>query len=179
MSSSGFTLNINTDTITRSIGNIDKFRVAVERGLSMGILELENRLKAKLTENMINYGLGGSPLMSKIDVHNINNKGIRITVDSEYAVYIEFGTGIVGSSHPHPHPWVYDVNGHGEKGWYYPTTENDPNPHKHYYNGVLYAWTKGQRSRPFMYNTWLWGSASATQIIRKNITTQVKLVGGR
>jgi len=37
--------------------------------------------------------------------------------------YIEFGTGIVGESSPHPdamaNGWDYDVNNHGTKGWWY------------------------------------------------------------
>ena len=36
------------------------------------------------------------------------------------------------------------MNGHGEKGWWYPTTENDPNPYKWTdESGTLRAWTKG------------------------------------
>lgn len=178
MGKAGFNLNINLDKITKTIGNVDKFKVAVIRGIELGIDELQGRLKDKLIENMVAYGLGNSPLLGKVRVDNIGGKGIRITVDSEYAMYIEFGTGIVGAENPHPHPWIYDVNAHGEKGWFYPTTENDPNPYKHFFNGVLYAWTKGQKSRPFMYQTWLWGSRSATQIIRKNINKEVKSVRG-
>ena len=62
-----------------------------------------------------------------------------------YAVYVEFGTGVVGSRKPHPDisiaGWKYDVNGHGELGWWYRGKD-----------GTLY-WTKGFESRPFMYNT--------------------------
>lgn len=62
-----------------------------------------------------------------------------------YAVFVEFGTGVVGSGKPHPDisiaGWKYDVNGHGELGWWYPDKD-----------GTLY-WTQGMPSRPFMYNT--------------------------
>lgn len=62
-----------------------------------------------------------------------------------YAVFVEFGTGVVGSGKPHPDisiaGWKYDVNGHGELGWWYPDDE-----------GKLH-WTKGMPSRPFMFNT--------------------------
>ncbi len=75
-----------------------------------------------------------------------------------YAVYVEFGTGVVGSKKQHPDlsivGWRYDVNGHGELGWWYPTTYSDPNPYKRKSkDGKIYAWTKGMPSRPFMYNT--------------------------
>lgn len=62
----------------------------------------------------------------------------------EWAPYVEFGTGIVGSESPHPSTsianWKYDVNGHGDKGW-------------HYYKDGEWHWTKGMPSRPFMFET--------------------------
>lgn len=62
-----------------------------------------------------------------------------------YAVYVEFGTGVVGKDNPHPDlsiaGWRYDVNGHGELGWWYPGKDGK------------FHWTKGMESRPFMYNT--------------------------
>ena len=74
--------------------------------------------------------------------------GIRNT--EEKWTYHEYGTGIIGSQIPHTAEalakagWKYDVNGHGEKGWWYPTTENDPNPYKWTdESGTLRAWTKG------------------------------------
>ena len=61
-----------------------------------------------------------------------------------YAAFVEYGTGIVGQSLPHPNPqeWEYDINNHGLNGWIY-------------YNGRdgKFHWTKGFKSRPFMYNT--------------------------
>ena len=67
-----------------------------------------------------------------------------IRADAYYAIYVEFGTGVVGSQSPHPNPqgWQYDVNAHGDKGWVYYDDENGQ-----------FRWTKGFKSRPFMYNT--------------------------
>ena len=68
-----------------------------------------------------------------------------IRTDCPYAIYVEFGTGVVGKRNPHPEPiegWQYDVNEHGDKGWWY-FNERDQKWH----------WTKGMVSRPFMYNT--------------------------
>lgn len=75
-----------------------------------------------------------------------------------HAVYVEFGTGIEGERRPHPDTailgWEYDVNGHGVLGWWYPSSEADPNPHKRRGSkGGWIAWTAGMPSRPFMYNT--------------------------
>ena len=67
-----------------------------------------------------------------------------IKAGTYYAAYVEFGTGVVGSQSPHPNPqgWQYDVNQHGDKGWVYYDDENGQ-----------FRWTKGFKSRPFMYNT--------------------------
>lgn len=66
-----------------------------------------------------------------------------VYTDCEWAPYVEFGTGIVGSESPHPDTslasWKYDVNNHGEDGWVY------------YRDGEYYH-TKGMPSRPFMYD---------------------------
>lgn len=67
-----------------------------------------------------------------------------VYTDCKWAPFVEFGTGLVGSENPHPDTsivgWVYDVNKHGESGWFY-----IKNGERH--------WTKGMPSRPFMYNT--------------------------
>nr|DAL10102.1 MAG TPA_asm: tail component protein [Caudoviricetes sp.] len=61
-----------------------------------------------------------------------------------WAKFVEFGTGIVGKENPHPDigivGWKYDVNNHGEKGWFY-------------FRDGEWHWTKGMPSRPFMYET--------------------------
>lgn len=61
-----------------------------------------------------------------------------------WAKFVEFGTGIVGKMKPHKNKgivdWEYDVNEHGEAGWWY------------YRDGKRH-WTKGMPSRPFMYET--------------------------
>ena len=58
-----------------------------------------------------------------------------------HAAYVEFGTGVVGARSPHPGgSWVYDINAHGDEGWYY------------YKNGGKH-WTRGMPSRPYMWDT--------------------------
>ena len=57
---------------------------------------------------------------------------------------MEYGTGVRGKNSPHPKPpegWIYDVNEHGEEGWWYMGDD-----------GELH-WTRGMPSRPFMYDT--------------------------
>ena len=93
-----------------------------------------------------------------IQKYNPFTKSASLRV-GEVGVYVEFGTGIKGKQTPHGlmSSMSYDANGHGEAGWWYPTTEDDPNPIKWTDpNGVLRAWTQGMPSRPFMYETMLW-----------------------
>ena len=69
----------------------------------------------------------------------------RILVGSSYAIFVEYGTGIVGASNPHPEPapgWKYDVNGHGEKGWTYFDEKQNRS-----------RWTKGEPAHAFVYRT--------------------------
>ncbi len=84
-------------------------------------------------------------LMNSIDGYYspTYNVGI-IKAGAYYAAYVEFGTGVVGSRSPHPNPdgWAYDVNSHGDEGWVYYDDETGN-----------FRWTKGFKSRPFMYNT--------------------------
>ena len=69
-----------------------------------------------------------------------------VKADCWYAVYVEYGTGVVGAGQAHPaagtHGWVYDINHHGESGWVYWSGRDGQ-----------FHWTKGQPSHPFMYNT--------------------------
>lgn len=67
-----------------------------------------------------------------------------VYTDCPWAPFVEFGTGIVGANSPHPNTsivgWKYDVNEHGEKGWFY-------------FKDGKWHWTKGMPSRPFMFET--------------------------
>lgn len=85
-----------------------------------------------------------------------------ISTDVPYAVYVEFGTGMVGDITFHdlsgaPNiEWNYDINGHGEEGWWYPAPWGWWIPTKGKYAGEPMAWTQGMPARPFMYNTLRW-----------------------
>ena len=78
-----------------------------------------------------------------------------VIAEAPYAIYVEYGTGIVGKENPHPEAagnYDYDVNNHGIKGWVY---KND--------NDGKFYWTKGFVSRPFMYNTLKWLEEAAPE----------------
>ena len=135
-----------------TLGNIgDAIRQVeeYERELKSKVAEFLNRLmqagvdiaSAKILElGAIDRGELDSSL--QYTLYREGEKGIVFT-DCAHACYVEFGTGIKGSESPHPElPWEYDINGHGEEGWYYYDTDS----------GRI-RFTKGLPSRPFMYET--------------------------
>jgi hypothetical protein len=157
-----FNINIEVD-----LGNIKQVRKmakvdyagAFERGIDKGLKRLEELANARLQQEMRMYGLSYSNIAGNVIIQRVAN-GFEI-VALGYVVYIEFGTGVVGANHPHPNPseWDgfqgYDINAHGDDGWWYPTDQSDPNPVKWIReDGVLMAWTKGQIAKPFLHNTW-------------------------
>lgn len=132
--------------IDRAIRQVQKFKVQ--------FLEKCNRLVEALTEQGEDVArievqqldaVYTGELLNSIDSYYspTYNVGI-IKAGAYYAAYVEFGTGVVGSQSPHPNPqgWQYDVNGHGDEGWVYYDDESGN-----------FRWTKGFKSRPFMYNT--------------------------
>lgn len=72
-----------------------------------------------------------------------NQKGI-IKVGSDYGIFVEYGTGIVGKNSPHPNAqgWRYDVNNHGINGWWYFDDKQN-----------RFRWTRGQSANAFIYKT--------------------------
>lgn len=180
-----FIIDLNIDSskfkdIGRSWKKVEK---AIERGIADGEAEFIVRLKQKIIENLGHYGLDTGNLVNSIVLEQVSG-GVAIKCNSEYAAFVEYGTGIIGQQNPHPNPkitWIYrsGKNSAEHEGWYYPTTPDDPNPYKHTFNGQLYAYTKGQVSRPFMYTSWLWGTRAAKNIINKHIRRQIKnAIGG-
>jgi hypothetical protein len=138
--------SLNTKDINRAIREVAKFKKQ--------FLEKCNRLVEKLTDEGAEIAkvkvaeldaVYTGELMNSIEgYYSPSLQAGIIRAGAYYAVYVEFGTGVVGSqsSHPNPQGWQYDVNGHGDEGWVYYDDESGK-----------FRWTKGFKSRPFMYNT--------------------------
>ncbi len=145
--------------------NLNKF-LLIE--INNGIDELARRGEEFAKSRMLAYGITGELYQNlkatrtkegfQIGTYAGNNWGF------DYSMYVEFGTGLVGSQSPHPKAgmegWVYntehiDSKGRISSGWVYPSRPDDPNTNKWVgSDGQLYAFTKGQASKPFMYDTW-------------------------
>lgn len=155
------------------------FAEALEIGLMKGYEEVSEQVLERIMDNLVAFGLGDSNIITDVNVE-ITDEGVSIMInDDGYAIFVEYGTGVIGEDTPHPQAhmngWVYDVNGHGEYGWWYPSKESDPNPTRYLSkDGTWWAWTRGQQSRPFMYLAWLWASRNATRIIDKHIRAEFR-----
>lgn len=141
-----FKINLNPREIDRLIKDIKQYKRELTEKVNLLIGELTDYgvqvAKAQVRELGAWYT---GELESSIEGYFSPSVGVGIIkAGAPYAVYVEFGTGIVGKSQPHPSPddWRYDINEHGESGWWY---FND--------NTGRMQWTKGMPSRPFMYNT--------------------------
>lgn len=141
-----YTIKLNPKDIGRVIKDIEKYKRELTEKVNLLIEELTDYgvqvAKAQVRELGAWYT---GELESSIEGYFSPSVGVGIIkAGAPYAVYVEFGTGIVGKSQPHPSPdnWRYDINNHGDSGWWY---FND--------NTGRMQWTKGMPSRPFMYNT--------------------------
>lgn len=143
------------------------------RQLQKDIEKYQNSIEYKaklLAENLADMGVEIARVkISSLDaiftgeliqsVHTEYKSSIRggaifcVVADSDHAVFVEFGTGVVGQKSPYPYPlpdgmtWEYASGktirqlADGRYGWFY---KGD--------NGQWY-FTEGMESRPFMYET--------------------------
>ena len=140
------TMNLTTRDIERAIKEIEAYKKEFQQKCSKLIEVLTDTGVeiAKMQVQQLDAVYTGE-LMNSIEGYFSATTGVGIIkAGATYAIFVEFGTGVVGSQSPHPNPqgWVYDKNQHGESGWVY---YNE--------NAGGFRWTKGFKSRPFMYNT--------------------------
>lgn len=145
-------MNQKSYNIELSVEGLEKASEIVKN-----IQESTMKVKRKLLQAYANYMLRRMKVYAPKDTGNLKSSFKKEMIDlnvievyadeaiAEYAKYVEFGTGIVGSEHPHAEAsninWEYDYNHHGEKGWYYMIGDE-----KH--------WTKGQVAKEFMYKAY-------------------------
>ena len=118
-----------------SLASLDEWTKDLERRkkqYSKIALRIADRLADEMMKDIY-------PNTEKISVKLEGNTAVAgIRNKEEKWTYKEYGTGIVGSQNPHVAEalasigWKYDVNEHGEKGWFYPKGDG------------TFGWTKGQ-----------------------------------
>lgn len=158
-----FTLDVSS--IAQAIQEVEKYKEDLVKAV--------DDLVRQLTEDGVRVASVNVQRLGALDTGELSDSfwgsfdetshtGILRT-DCWYAVFVEYGTGIVGAGSPYTgsfmpgsvsvtNPYTgksytygaYDQNGHGDQGWWY-ISERDGKMH----------WTKGQPSRPFFYQTYM------------------------
>lgn len=135
--------------IERKLAEVQRYRDSLERKLDSLLTALAEQGTIIAKNNISAYHMpwATGELENSIQgIYDSNTGKGAIWSDSDHAVYVEFGTGIVGKNSPHSESgtqgYQYDVNNHGDSGWWY-LKDEDGNFH----------WTKGMPSRPFMWTT--------------------------
>ncbi len=144
------TLDLSTRDINRAIRELRQYKRDIKRKVDLLVQTLTDLgvdiAKAQIQEMGAWYT---GELESSISGYFSPTVGVGVVkAGSPYAIYVEFGTGLVGESAPHPLAsslWAYNIpSEHKDEtgGWWY---YNDRDNRLHY--------THGFQSRPFMYNT--------------------------
>lgn len=139
------TLSLNSNSIDAAIKEVKAYRKKVQDAATLLVHQLTEQgvSLAQLNASYMNiYDTG--ELVNGIESQYRDKIGLVVST-APHSIFCEFGTGIVGANNPHPEVaiagWRYDVNDHGELGWWYPRGDG------------TFGWTKGMPSRPFMYQT--------------------------
>lgn len=132
------------DDVEKAVGEILRFRADLLGKMNDLVRTLTEQgvQIAKLQVSALNISYTGNLANSIEGVFDPASGVGIIKAGAPYAVYVEYGTGIIGKNNPHPtEPWAYDVSQHGYRGWNFKARD-----------GEWYR-TRGQPSRPFMYYT--------------------------
>lgn len=170
-------MTLDKSSITNAINQIKQFR----RELEAKCLELVKEL-AKEGVNIAKMqvvsmdAVDTGELERSIDAVFFPQERCGVVVaDTAYAVYVEYGTGVVGAANPHPEASGAiaivskagkngdKANAHAGYGRSFTTGENGNTTSTNSSMGWVYRgkdgkfhWTMGMPSRPFMYNTLRW-----------------------
>jgi hypothetical protein len=144
-------------SVNAAIDKLTNYRNKIDSTFKNEILELTKRGYEYMI-SIVREDTGNLKSSITWEYDESGNKGI-IKVGSDYGIFVEFGTGIVGADSPHPNAenWRYDVNSHGEKGWFY--FDNKQN---------RIRWTKGQTANAFVYQT--------AEYLKKEASEKIKVI---
>lgn len=135
-------LNYKNNTLKRKVNLLSS--LLAEKGVVIAQINVA-KLDAIFTGKLM------SSIHTKYGGGSVDSAIFYIVADSEHAVYVEMGTGIVGAKKPYKGnlPAVYaqgktiHQTQNGKYGWFYQDANGN------------WFFTEGMPSRPFMYNTTL------------------------
>ena len=153
---------LRTASIQRTIRHLESYKgelnTKIDHFMTFIAYEAEKYCKSICP---VGLGTNGGHIRDSIKAtYDPKTKIITVRAGSEWAVFVEYGTGILGKNSPHPEPgtWSYP----GTESWVYPITEDEYDAMKSKgmavaknKEGQCFAATKGMESRPFMYETTL------------------------
>lgn len=148
---------LSVASIQKAIEKIDKYKSSLENKTAKLIKVLTEYGYNACVRNVLNLNIYDSGKLLNSIRTEIKNNGFTgmIVVDCDYAIFVEFGTGIVGQSEPYIGKAMSEIGYHygggnyyivtadGRIGWYYLTDDGG------------YRFTEGMPSRPFLYRTGL------------------------
>lgn len=139
--------SLTPSDIDRAIREVQRFESDFLKKCDEVIRELKDLGVTTAITQITAYGaIDTGELVDSIKgYYNSETRTGIVYAGAGYAAFVEYGTGVVGESSPHPASvllWKYDIHNHGVAGWVY-VSDRDGKRH----------WTMGQPSRPFMYRT--------------------------
>lgn len=153
-------LTLTPASINKAVREIEKFQKQLENWVNDLIRRLveEGITVAKMNVMHMNAVLTGALEESIKGVFFPEERMGVIFTDVPYALFVEYGTGIVGAGTnvgELPEGYVHDYNHHGESGWWYLMDVD---------GRQTIRWTKGMVARPYMYETLRWLQDNAAHI---------------
>lgn len=160
------TITLDPKSIDKAIKELEQYKAEIKAKTEMLVSKLVDKGVDIAKMSLLSYGAYQTgDLFNSIDGEVAESKTGKligyVRVCADYVVYVEFGTGVVGDKSPHPDAqdldYDYDVNDHGEDGWFYPY--DNRRAHKYRFNPATkreQPWTAGEPAKPFMYDTSLY-----------------------
>lgn len=140
-----------------AIAEVEAYKADLRKKCNQLIEALANEGKAVAKMNVMVYGAmdTGELLTSIAGFFDEKTRTGFIRTDCPHAIYVEYGTGVVGLEHNHPMKGAdwYDIHHHGNAGWWYLREDG-------------LHWTKGMPARPFMYDTFSMLSQKAQEVAK-------------
>jgi hypothetical protein len=125
-----------------SFENLTKQLDIYAKNLESIKLDIHQALADYVYERIMFYAPTETGELKSSFAKDVSKEIATIYTDLEYARFVEFGTGIIGSgTHPvaREKGWIYDLHGHGEAGWRFQGKDGS------------WYWTQGQTGKKFMY----------------------------
>ncbi len=122
-------MQINIDlldlrTVGKAINQIEEYQKKIRELIPEFLKRCAEAVRDLANQKLGGYGYSGaliSEIQNSWSIDDSTDGVVTLINSHDKAVYIEFGTGIVGSGDAHEMAsksgYKYDVNGHGEKGW--------------------------------------------------------------